>query len=129
MKLKNKKKLALFMSSIFIIVIFIGVSQTYAFNVDNWNPFEGGNINNVTGGNILLSKANKVLGYIKMTGTISSVIFISILGIKYMLGSVEEKAEYKETMKPYVIGCVLIFGTAQILGIISNIVVTALYNK
>ena len=129
MQKKNKKKLTLFLCIIMslIIVFFIGVRETYAFNVNDWNPFEGGNVNNVNDGSILLNKANKVLGYIKMIGTIASVIFISILGIKYMLGSLEEKAEYKETLKPYVIGCLLIFGTVQILGIISNIVVKAMY--
>ena len=34
---------------------------------------------------------------------------LSIIGIKYIMGSVEEKAEYKQTMWPYVVGAILIF--------------------
>ena len=41
-----------------------------------------------------------------------------IIGIKYILGSVEEKAEYKQTMWPYVLGAVLIFAGAAVTDII-----------
>lgn len=43
-------------------------------------------------------------------GIIAAVIVGTILGIKYMIGSVEEKAEYKETLFAYLISCVVIFG-------------------
>ena len=39
-----------------------------------------------------------------------------------MLGSVEQKAEYKKTMLPYVIGAALIFGASTISYIIMNAV-------
>ena len=38
--------------------------------------------------------------------------------MKYMAGGVEERAEYKKTMLPYVIGAILLFGITNILGII-----------
>ena len=50
-----------------------------------------------------------------------SVLAIIIIGIKYMLGSVEEKAQYKETLGPYFLGAVLVFGITNILTIIYNI--------
>lgn len=43
-------------------------------------------------------------------GIVAAVIVGIILGIKYMIGSVEEKAEYKETLFAYLISCVVIFG-------------------
>ena len=46
------------------------------------------------------------------------VVMLLVLGIKYILGSVEEKAEYKQTMWPYVIGAVLIFSGAAVTDII-----------
>lgn len=33
-----------------------------------------------------------------------------IIGSKYMMGSIEEKAQYKEMLVPYVVGCFVIFG-------------------
>lgn len=43
-------------------------------------------------------------------GIVAAVIVGTILGIKYMIGSVEEKAEYKETLFAYLISCVVVFG-------------------
>jgi len=37
-----------------------------------------------------------------------------VLGIKYMMGSAEEKAEYKKTMIPYIIGAILLFAATTI---------------
>ena len=61
----------------------------------------------------LQTKAEIILGVIQTVGTIISVIVLMIIGIKYMLGSVEERSEYKKSMVPYLIGAVLLFsGTA-----------------
>ena len=51
---------------------------------------------------------NNIIGIVQTVGTIAAVIVIVILGIKYMMGSAEEKAEYKKTLTPYIIGAVLV---------------------
>ena len=38
--------------------------------------------------------------------------------IKYMMGSAEEKAEYKKTLMPYVIGAGLVFAASSIAQIV-----------
>lgn len=57
----------------------------------------------------LTSRAEHILGIIQVVGTVISVVMLVIIGIKYMLGSIEERAEYKENLKPYLIGAFLIF--------------------
>ena len=37
-------------------------------------------------------------------------IIAGILGIKFMIGSAEEKAQIKDALIPFVIGCIVIFG-------------------
>jgi len=64
----------------------------------------------------------RVLGILQVIGVIVSVATLMILGIKYMMGSAEEKAEYKKTMIPYVIGAILIFGASTIAGAVFNFV-------
>ena len=49
-----------------------------------------------------------------------------ILGIKYMIGSVEEKAEYKKSMIPYIIGILLLVSTSAIVGLIAQLTQEAL---
>ena len=43
-----------------------------------------------------------------------AVGILMVLGIKYMMGSAEEKAEYKKTMIPYLIGAVLLFAAVNL---------------
>lgn len=62
----------------------------------------------------------KIIGGLQSVGTVVSVMILVVLGIKYMLGSAEEKAEYKKTMIPYLIGSVLIFGAVTIASMVYN---------
>ena len=56
-----------------------------------------------------------ILGIVQIVGTIAAIITLIILGIKYMMGSAEEKAEYKKTLMPYVIGAVLVLAASNIV--------------
>lgn len=64
----------------------------------------------------------KILSVVTTAGIVLSVIILAVLGIKYMLGSAEEKAEYKKTLMPYLIGAALIFGASTIATIVYNFV-------
>ena len=55
---------------------------------------------------------NRVTGVIKVIGIFVSVGALMAIGIKYMMGSAEEKAEYKKVMIPYIIGAVLLFAAS-----------------
>ena len=70
----------------------------------------------------LTSRANEILGLIQNIGAVISVVMLIIIGIKYMLGSIEEKAEYKETLKPYLIGALLLFSGSALPQIIYKFV-------
>lgn len=62
----------------------------------------------------------KVIGMIQSIGNIVSIAILVILGIKYMMGSAEEKAEYKKTLIPYLVGAILIFAASNIAGMVYN---------
>ena len=68
-----------------------------------------------------LDIAKKAVTVINIVGTIVSVAVVIILGIKYMLGSIEQRAEYKKNMLPILIGAILLFGTSWILRIIYHL--------
>ena len=44
-----------------------------------------------------------------------------IIGIRYVMASADEKAEYRERMLPYFIGAVLLFGASNVVNIIFEI--------
>lgn len=53
-------------------------------------------------------------------GIIAAVIVGLIIGIKMMMGSSTQKAETKELLIPYVVGCVIIFGAFGIWKLVVN---------
>lgn len=114
MKIINKKLII----SIALIILTTLILTSNVFAVSDpsyYNPDPA-----VSGGSFLL-KAEKVLGLIQFIGIIVSVIAIAVIGLKYMLSSVEGKAEYKKTMLPYVVGCFMLMGTCLIVEIIEQI--------
>lgn len=69
-------------------------------------------------------KANAIIGIIQVIGSIVSVGSLVAMGIRYMFGSIEEKAEYKKSMIPYLLGAILLFAGSNILGIFYNFFTT-----
>lgn len=61
---------------------------------------------------------NIIVGLIRTVGESIAVIMLLVIGIKYIMGSVEEKAEYKQSMWPYILGAILIFSGAALTNVI-----------
>ncbi len=66
----------------------------------------------------------QIIGMVQAIGSIVSVLVLVILGIKYMMGSAEEKAEYKKTFIPYLIGAILIFAASNLASMIYGFATT-----
>lgn len=63
---------------------------------------------------------NNILGIVSTAASVIAVVILIVLGVKYMMGSAEEKAEYKKTLLPYIIGAVFVFGAGVITSIMFN---------
>jgi len=70
----------------------------------------------------LIDLGNTIIGAIRLLGTLIAVVSVMVIGLRYMTGSVEQKANYKETMVPYLIGAVMLFTIPNLLGIIYDLV-------
>lgn len=66
--------------------------------------------------------AGKILYIVRIIGMAVAVIMLTILGIKYVAASPNEKAEYKKGMTIYVVGAVLLFGASFLLGVVQDFV-------
>ncbi len=66
----------------------------------------------------LIDIGNIIVWVVRTIGEAISIVMLLVIGIKYILGSVEEKAEYKQSMWPYVVGAILIFSGAALTDII-----------
>ena len=111
-----------------LISMFFMFFNTYYVHAAIINPLENPNNYNPkdsseqVGSDKLQKKAELILGVINVVGVSIAVIVLMVIGIKYMIGSVEERAEYKKTMTAYIIGAMLLFGVTTIANIIYKIV-------
>lgn len=58
----------------------------------------------------LKGASDTVYNVLLVIGICAAVIVASILGVQFMIGSVEEKAKVKNAMVIFVIGCIIVFG-------------------
>lgn len=72
--------------------------------------------------NVMMNMSNVIIGTIQVIGVVVSFISLMVLGLKYMTGSISEKAEYKKTMIPYLIGTIMFFAITQLVALIASIV-------
>ena len=104
--------------SLLIIIITLAIYNfpVKAFSVSDFtgekSTINVGEIQNASG---------KILSVVTLIGSVISVIILVVLGIKYMLGSIEEKANYKRTLMPYVIGVFCVFAASTITGILYQV--------
>ena len=65
---------------------------------------------------------NNIVKILQTVGVVLSVIILIVLGIKYMMGSAEEKADYKKSMIPYLVGAILIFAASALAQVVYQFV-------
>jgi len=58
--------------------------------------------------------SDTIYNILLIIGTIVAMIVGAVLGIQFMTGSVEAKSKVKESLIPYITGCVVIFGAFAI---------------
>lgn len=108
------------LSKIFAILLILAIAMVAFTTVANAtagdvaNIFQKAEESNVDTGD-MTTVAGNIVNIITWVGIIVAIIVLLVLGIKYMMGSAAEKAEYKKTMIPYLVGAVLIFGASAIV--------------
>ena len=109
------KKSKVIATTIMTVLLIVSIYGTIFAAAPNPNQYKGDDSYNTSSIGTL---GNQLIQIISVIGSIASVIVLVIIGIKYMMGSAEEKAEYKKTLMPYVIGAALVFAASAIAGII-----------
>ena len=67
------------------------------------------------------ARIGNIIGFLQWIGIAAGVVILVIFGLKYMMGSLEEKAEYKKTMIPFIVGAVVLMLAPQLAKLIFNI--------
>ena len=110
--------------SILMMAIMMLMIATPVFAVDPTSAINSldGKINYTGNGkDDFTTKIGNIIGFLQWAGAIAGVLIITIFGIKYMMGSLEEKAEYKKSMIPFIVGAVVLIAAPQIAKLIFSI--------
>ena len=80
-----------------------------------------GSSSDMIAGDKIKNLSDIIYNVLLILGTVIAVIVGSVLGIQFITGSVEQKAKVKDSLIPFVIGCVVIFGAFGIWKLVLTI--------
>ena len=112
------KKVSKIVTALLIVCMMISIVAPVLAVGPNPEDYDGSGASADT--TRLNSLGQNIISIVATVGSIVSVVILVVLGIKYMMGSAEEKAEYKKTLLPYIIGAALVFAASTIASIIFN---------
>lgn len=106
-----------------ILLIILNINCVYASSIRDPIDAPGWYNPGTNSDNSKLADIGKIIvAIIQVIGIVASVIAIIVIGLRYMFGSVEEKANYKQTMIPYIIGIVMLLAITTLLQILYDFV-------
>lgn len=101
--------------SAFLLVTIPNISYAdYGIDPSSYDPGNSGEIDAKLVGDIV----GKIYNILFQISIVISVISLSVIGLSYIVGSVEEKAEYKKKLIPVALG---IFIVSTIVTIVSTL--------
>lgn len=110
----SKAIFILIMVNIFVLVNFVLAADNFWDQAADW--YSAGGTETYLDSNVLSEIANVV----EIIGTAVIAIATVVLGIKYVLGSVTDKASVKENMITLLIACIFFFGWSNIRDLLIN---------
>lgn len=115
------KKFIKVISTLLLTIMLVASIAGTVLAVDPNTVLNGLNGNGNVQTNDLTKVGNNIVTIIQVVGIVIAVIVLLVIGIKYMMGSASEKAEYKKTMIPYIVGAVLIFAGTSLVRVIYSL--------
>lgn len=97
--------------------IFKGFSSSSDMDLtpENYSPGDG-EIDNV----VVTRYGTRLFNFLYVIAVIVSVIMLMYVGLKYIVGSVSEKAEYKKNLIPMAVGALLVTFLLTIIRMVIN---------
>ena len=109
----KEKYIKIIVSSIITILIISIAATTFAFDPNTMDINQ-----ELNDGGEMKKFGDKALGIIQTIGVVGSVIILIVAGIKYMTGSLEEKADYKKALMPYIVGAIILFSATTLANMV-----------
>ena len=105
--MKKIFKTTLIILSLALVFTFITLNYSNAYvDVNNFDPYAI-QPNGIDSGTVT-TYTNRLASILTIDGIVIAVICLMIVGLKFIIGSATEKAEYKKNLVPIVIGIAMI---------------------
>lgn len=117
MKKKNRKIAIRIMSTIMLLLTLASMTTVNAAN-NWWTEATGWYKNGSTNVGISSSVIDGIADLLEIIGTGVIAIATVVIGIRYILGTVEGKVQAKESLANLLVACLFFFGWSSIRGII-----------
>ncbi len=126
MKVKNVIKI-LAITLISLLIISVTITAYGASTQDAITAMNGmeNNISDTSGGK-LGGILNSIIGLIQVAGTGIAMIMVTVFGIKYIMAAPSDKADVKKQIAPMMIGAIVLFGSVNLVNIITKIAMSTL---
>lgn len=112
------RKKILIISVIILLIFLILPYNSFSINTNAYKNFA----QTPEGGESITNIGGDILGIVQVVGLGIAVIMLTVMGVKYITASPQEKSQLKETLVPYFIGAILLFGASGILSIVVKFV-------
>lgn len=119
------------MKLIKIIIISLCIIMMLSYNVfalgdildigENWEKTGKGNANKTMDTGILNETSSQLYNMLLAIATVVAIIVGAILGLQYMTAGIDKKVEVKESLFPYFISCIVVFGSLGIWKLVVTI--------
>ena len=114
-----KKNIILKFIFITLILLFIGSNMLHVEAITTSNYSIGKLTRDEA--KALFDMGDKLLGILLNIATSVSILTIAIIGVKIMFGSVDQKAEYKAALLPWLIGAIIVFSITRIIALFQSV--------
>ncbi len=89
---------------------FVQASSNFVSGADNFLNSGKETFQEAVDQEKLKEASDLIYNTLLIVGTCAAVIMGGILGLQFIMGSVEQKVKVKESIIPFIIGCVVLFG-------------------
>lgn len=129
---KNAIKIISIILIIFLLINYIPTISNATSIIDNVFSDGKGFLNTPTDSSItnkinddtIMETSKSIYNILMTIGIIVAAIIIFVLGIQFMTGSIEQKAKVKEMLIPFIVGCIVVFGSLGIWKLVISITTT-----
>lgn len=108
----KKKLFKIILIIVMIINIFISTAQAFTLSdiLNSGKSFINSSEDDNVSDTDINELSKSIFNILQVIAITAALVMILILGIKYITGSVEEQANVKKTMIPFIVGCIAAFG-------------------